>query len=185
MLKTQCEKLVIQRRYMADIQMIWMLQYRFERRYGKMPFAQVNHPKYRAAYDFMLLRSQNGEVPVEVVEWWKNFYEADEAGRHEMIEQAEKEARGAGSKKRSRRPRKDPTSGDLALNPVPGQGPKPRDEEDEEESHSGRGRRRGRRRPAAPEAPIGFFVPAPSDRKLTPQKRPPRRAQRDPDIQEG
>lgn len=184
-LKTQCEKLVIQRRYMADIQMIWMLQYRFERRYGKMPFAQVNHPKYRAAYDFMLLRSQNGEVPVEVVEWWKNFYEADEAGRHEMIEQAEKEARGAGSKKRSRRPRKDPTSGDLALNPVPGQGPKPRDEEDEEESHSGRGRRRGRRRPAAPEAPIGFFVPAPSDRKLTPQKRPPRRTQRDPDIQEG
>ena len=79
----------------------WMLQYRFERRFGKMPFAQVNHPKYRAAYDFMLLRSQNGEVPVEVVEWWKNFYEADEAGRHEMIEQAEKEARGAGSKKRT------------------------------------------------------------------------------------
>ena len=168
-LKTQCEKLVIQRRYMADIQMIWMLQYRFERRFGKMPFAQVNHPKYRAAYDFMLLRSQNGEVPVEVVEWWKNFYEAD-----------------AGSKKRSRRPKKDPTSGDLALNPVPGQGPKPRDEEYEDDSHGGRGRRRSRRRrPAAPEAPIGFFVPAPSDRKLTPQKRPPRRTQRDPDIQEG
>lgn len=185
-LKTQCEKLVIQRRYMADIQMIWMLQYRFERRFGKMPFAQVNHPKYRAAYDFMLLRSQNGEVPVEVVEWWKNFYEADEAGRHEMIEQAEKEARGEGSKKRSRRPKKDPTSGDLALNPVPGQGPKPRDEEYEDDSHGGRGRRRSRRRrPAAPEAPIGFFVPAPSDRKLTPQKRPPRRTQRDPDIQEG
>ncbi len=208
-LKTQCEKLVIQRRYLADIQMIWMLQYRFERRFGKMPFALVSHPKFRAAYDFMLLRSQNGDVPLDVVKWWKRFYEAGEEERHDLVAAAEREARSAGSRSSRRKPPQesaqksaapsfDPLS--LALNPVPGEGPRPagagEEPEEDDARPASRGGRRGDRdsgsrrprrqkRAAAPEAPTGFFVPPESDRRVTAQRRSYRRPRQDSDIQEG
>jgi poly(A) polymerase len=55
---------------------IWGLQPRFEMRVGKRPFGLLEHPRYRAAYDFLLLRCESGEVPMELGEWWTNF--ADE-----------------------------------------------------------------------------------------------------------
>ena len=92
-LATQCAKLSIQNRFVADIKLIWMLQLRFERRTGKNPYSLIEHPKYRAGYDFMLLRSQLGHVDPAVVAWWENFVAADEEGRALLIEQAQKEAR--------------------------------------------------------------------------------------------
>lgn len=193
-LDTQCEKLVIQRRYIADIRLIWMLQYRFERRFGKAPFGLVEHPKYRAAYDFMMLRAQNGEIPVESVEWWKNFYEGDEETRHALVDAAEKEARAAGTLGRGRGRRKASEAAGLALNPVPGEGPAapaPAPEEKEGGSRRRRSRRRGRGRsrgqgdaPQAPQAPTSFFVPPESDRRLTPKPKAPRPARRDADVKE-
>ncbi|MCG5031319.1 polynucleotide adenylyltransferase PcnB [Mesosutterella sp. OilRF-GAM-744-9] len=189
-LDSQCQNLTIQRRYIADIRLIWMLQYRFERRYGKAPFGLVEHPKYRAAYDFMMLRAQIGQVPVEVVQWWKNFYEADEQERHALVAAAEKEARRAGSAKRRAAPLQPSEAASLALNPQPGQGPIPRPQgEDSEDAGEGRrrfrGPRRRRSRAKAPEAPTTFFVPPESDRKLTRQQRPYRPAKADPDVREG
>jgi poly(A) polymerase len=99
-LATQCQQLNIQRRYQADMHDLWMLQARFERRTGKNPYALVTHPRYRAAYDFMMLRSQLGHVPQEWVTWWKAFYEGDEDRRAGMIEQAQQEARRTGDQAR-------------------------------------------------------------------------------------
>lgn len=191
-LSTQCEQMVLQRRYIADIRLIWMLQYRFERRFGKAPFGLVEHPKYRAAYDFMMLRAMNGEVPVEVLEWWKRFYEGDEETRHDLVDEAQKEARAA-SPAGSRRKRRTADAAQLALNPVPGEGPMrsdraaPQGGAGEEEKRSGRRRPRhrgGRSRPKAPEAPTSFYVPPESDRRLTPQQRAHRAPRRDSDVRE-
>lgn len=75
---TQSAKLAIQCRFVADMKLIWMLQLRFERRTGKNPYTLVEHPKYRAGYDFMLLRSALGHVPESLVHWWEDFVDADE-----------------------------------------------------------------------------------------------------------
>lgn len=84
-IKTQTAKLAIQNRFTADMKLIWMLQLRFERRTGKNPFTLVTHPKYRAGYDFMLLRSLLGHVPAEQVRWWEDFVAADSAERSAMV----------------------------------------------------------------------------------------------------
>lgn len=90
---TQTAKLAIQHRFVADMKLIWMLQLRFERRTGKNPYTLVEHPKYRAGYDFMLLRSLLGHVPESLVHWWETFVDADQDKRAEMIALAQQQAR--------------------------------------------------------------------------------------------
>lgn len=98
---TQCARLAIQRRFVADMKLIWMLQLRLERRTGKNPYTLVAHPKYRAGYDFMLLRSLVGEVPSERVQWWDTFAQGDEALRAQMVAEQEHLARATGDKARA------------------------------------------------------------------------------------
>jgi poly(A) polymerase len=33
------------------------------------------HPRFRAAYDFLLLRGEAGEVPKDLCEWWTAYQE--------------------------------------------------------------------------------------------------------------
>ena len=103
---TQCRRLAIQNRFVADMKMIWMMQLRFERRTGKNPFTLIDHPKYRAAYDFMLLRSLLGHVPAELVTWWETFVAADPKERRNMVFAAQAEARRTGDAAREGRRRK-------------------------------------------------------------------------------
>ena len=103
---TQCCRLAIQNRFVADMKMIWMMQLRFERRTGKNPFTLIDHPKYRAAYDFMLLRSLLGHVPAELVTWWETFVAADPKERRNMVFAAQAEARRTGDAAREGRRRK-------------------------------------------------------------------------------
>lgn len=114
-LETQCQQLNIQRRYQADMHDLWMLQARFERRTGKNPYSLVLHPRYRAAYDFMLLRSLLGHVPAAQVAWWEAFATADEETRAGMIETAQKEARQTGSQANARRRAPRPADGQDAV----------------------------------------------------------------------
>ena len=103
---TQCCRLAIQNRFVADMKMIWMMQLRFERRTGKNPITLIDHPKYRAAYDFMLLRSLLGHVPAELVTWWETFVAADPKERRNMVFAAQAEARRTGDAAREGRRRK-------------------------------------------------------------------------------
>ncbi len=100
-ISTQCQKLAIQHRFVADIKLIWMMQLRFERRTGKNPYTLVEHPKYRAGYDFMLLRSLLGHIPSDLVRWWENFVQADADARAVMIADEERAARRTASKARA------------------------------------------------------------------------------------
>ena len=84
-LKKQGERLAIQNRYVEDIQTIWLLQLKLLRRSSKAALGLLNIPKFRAGYDFMLLRSQLGFVDAEIVQWWTKFQEVDEETRLEMI----------------------------------------------------------------------------------------------------
>jgi poly(A) polymerase len=106
----QGEKLAITRRIAGDIKDIWALQTRFESRAGKRPYSLLEHPRFRAGYDFLLLRAESGEVDLELGEWWTDFQNADGEKRAEMLMPEQ-----AGDKKRRRR-RKKPANSDVDRN---------------------------------------------------------------------
>lgn len=108
-LASQAEKLAIHNRYTATMREIWGLQPRFEQRAGKRPFGLLTHPRYRAAYDFLLLRCESGEAPVELGEWWTKFADADIETRATMLQPDT-----APKKRRKRKPKKAVTAEPVA-----------------------------------------------------------------------
>ncbi len=81
----QAEKLSIPKRFGSDMKDIWALQPRFLGRSGRRPYSVLAHPRFRAAYDFLVLRCDSGEVDAEIAEWWENFQKADEEIRKQML----------------------------------------------------------------------------------------------------
>lgn len=85
-LDEQAGRLAIQRRFIADMREIWMMQPRFERRVGRSPHTLVAHKRFRAGWDFLMLRCESGEMPAELGDWWHEFAHADAPRRQEMLE---------------------------------------------------------------------------------------------------
>jgi poly(A) polymerase len=83
--QVQAEKLAIPRRYATDMKEIWVMQPRLLERSGRRPYRLLEQQRFRAGYDFLLLRCQSGEVDTEVGEWWTGFQDAGEAERQEML----------------------------------------------------------------------------------------------------
>jgi poly(A) polymerase len=44
------------------------------------------HPRFRAAYDFLLLRAQAGSASEELAEWWTAYQKANESERRKMTQ---------------------------------------------------------------------------------------------------
>ncbi len=99
-LDAQQEKLAIPRRYTATMKEIWSLQLRFMQRSGRRPYLLLEHPRFRAAYDFLLLRCESGEIEQEVGAWWEAFQNAESGAREGMLIADE-----APKRRRRRRPR--------------------------------------------------------------------------------
>jgi len=92
----------------ADMRDIWMMQPRFERRTPSSTAALLAQARFRAGFDFLRLRADAGEVPVELGEWWEDFSLADDDSRAEMLDAARRDdvAKGTAApaaKKRRRR----------------------------------------------------------------------------------
>ena len=103
-LARQKKKLAIPHRHDAVMKEIWLMQQRFEQRSGQRPYRLLEQPRFRAGFDFLLLRCASNEVDNELGLWWDEFQDASEARREEMLRPA-----GPGTaKKRRRKPRKKP-----------------------------------------------------------------------------
>ena len=63
----------IPRRFSQFIRDVWTLQPRLERRQPRSIEKLLAHPKFRAAYDFVLLRAEAGEVPTALADWWTDI----------------------------------------------------------------------------------------------------------------
>ena len=72
----------------ADMRDIWLMQPRFEKRVGSSPWTLVDHVRFRAAFDFMRLRADVGEVDELLADWWQEFSLADDATREDLLQQA-------------------------------------------------------------------------------------------------
>ena len=88
------------RRFSLPMREIWMLQLRLEQKGGRRSQRVLAHPRFRAAYDFLLLRADAGEVPAELGEWWTAYQEKHPP---EAAQAASKQGQGRG--RRRRRPR--------------------------------------------------------------------------------
>jgi poly(A) polymerase len=101
-LDTQREKLAIPRRYDAVMKEIWSLQTRFTQRGGQRPFRLLEHPRFRAAWDFLALRAAAGETDDTLVRWWEDFQNGDEEQRAALlvVEERPKRKRRRGSRRR-------------------------------------------------------------------------------------
>ena len=75
----------IPKRYSQVIREIWLLQYRFSKRLGGRAFNLLQHPRFRAAFDFMALRALAGDESLELAQWWTNFQEVDETEQAKMV----------------------------------------------------------------------------------------------------
>jgi poly(A) polymerase len=83
----------IHRRFCFAIKDIWLFQGRFERREGKKPQRFMTQQRFRAAYDFMLLRAAIGQVSSELADWWTRFQELDPEEQSQIALPAPKKRR--------------------------------------------------------------------------------------------
>jgi poly(A) polymerase len=104
-LAAQAQRIAIPRRFEATIKEIWSLQPRFEQRAGTRPARLLEHPRFRAAYDFLALRAESGEAPQALVDWWTRFQQATPQERDAMLrpDEAPKKPRRSRSRNRKRR----------------------------------------------------------------------------------
>lgn len=75
----------IPKRFAITINEIWKLQNRFKHKKGKRALKLLEHPRFRAAYDFMCLRAQAGEIDNDDCHWWTHLQTLSEKGQHNMI----------------------------------------------------------------------------------------------------
>ncbi|MEX2327109.1 MAG: polynucleotide adenylyltransferase PcnB, partial [Pseudomonadales bacterium] len=74
----------IPRRFSGPMRDIWSLQFRLPARYGKKPEAMLRHKRFRAAYDFVILREQSGEDLEGLGQWWTEYQDQYQEGRAQM-----------------------------------------------------------------------------------------------------
>jgi len=79
------KQVTLPKRFSLPMREIWQLQARLEMRRGKRPWRLLENRRFRAAYDFMLLREQVGEPLTELCQWWTEFQEEDEDGQQRLI----------------------------------------------------------------------------------------------------
>lgn len=83
-LARQQDHVAVPKRFTIQMREIWGMQHRFDGRKGKRPFRLLTHPRFRAAYDFLLLRAESGEVDMELADWWTQFQAVNSEERSRM-----------------------------------------------------------------------------------------------------
>ncbi|WP_353506913.1 polynucleotide adenylyltransferase PcnB [Aliiglaciecola sp. LCG003] len=117
-LHRQVQRIMIPKRFTTTMREIWQLQLRLPKRFGRRAYQMLEHPRFRAAYDFLLLRGQiEGGQLLELADWWTSFQEASVEQRKTMLIKLRDEEGGAVRRPRKRRTNKKPKS--TASNPSP------------------------------------------------------------------
>jgi poly(A) polymerase len=108
-LRTQQSRVAIPRRFAIPMRELLMLQPRFNRRSGVKSLSLLQHPRFRAAYDFLLLRAQVGVADPELAKWWTDIQVLPQEERVALVQArpaepaAEGTAAAPGRRRRRRR----------------------------------------------------------------------------------
>ena len=105
----QQARVAVPKRFTLPLREIVGLQPKFERRQGRRALRLLEHPRFRAAYDFLLLRAESGEVDAELAQWWTDIQELPTEERLARVEEDDGGARTpSGAPRRARRRRRRP-----------------------------------------------------------------------------
>jgi len=107
-LRAQQSRVAIPRRFAIPMRELLMLQPRFNRRSGIKSLSLLQHPRFRAAYDFLLLRAQVGVADPELAKWWTDIQVLPQEERVALVQArpAEPAAEGDGAAVPGRRRRR-------------------------------------------------------------------------------
>lgn len=95
----------IPKRFTSVMREIWDLQLRLPRRQGNRAASLFEHTRFRAGYDFVLLREETGENLDGLGLWWTQYQETDDKGREALQKQLGKPT-GSKPRRKRRKPNK-------------------------------------------------------------------------------
>ncbi len=101
-LSQQSRHTSIPKRFSIFMREVWQLQGRFDFMMGMRPYKLLSHPRFRAAYDFMLLRAACNEAPAEQAEWWTRFQDASSSEKKKMTRVTRQTGKRGPGKQKSR-----------------------------------------------------------------------------------
>lgn len=103
LINEQCKRLAVPKRFTIPIREIWDMQERLPRRSGKRADLLLENPRFRAGYDFLLLRESAGENTGGLGDWWTRYQDVSDSERRAMIrELSSKDESASGPRKRKR-----------------------------------------------------------------------------------
>lgn len=99
----QMQYTAVPKRFTMAIRDIWQLQHRLTHKIDKRTFSLPAHPRFRAAYDFLLLRAEIDAQHHEKAVWWTEFQAADPVAQTQMFTKAMEENKNKSQKKRRKK----------------------------------------------------------------------------------
>jgi poly(A) polymerase len=80
-------RIAIPRRFALGVREMFALQPRLEHPRGRRALRVLEHPRFRASYDLLLLRAQLGMAPQDMADWWTRLQEASDQEREQMADE--------------------------------------------------------------------------------------------------
>ena len=103
-LEKQLKQILIPKRFGIPMREIWTMQARLASRKGKRPLKLLPVPRFRASYDFLLLREQSGETQLkELCDWWTKIQTVSEEEQFAMCKNVSKSKKKRSSKKHTQK----------------------------------------------------------------------------------
>lgn len=99
----QCQSTSVPKRFSIPMREIWDMQFRLPRRFGRRAEQLVQQPRFRAGYDFLLMREASGEDLDGLGEWWTKYQSADHDERDTMVNSLQKPSKPFTRRRRSKR----------------------------------------------------------------------------------
>ncbi len=107
----QVARIAMPRRFTNVTREIWGLQSRLVKRGQKRVSKLLEHPRFRAAYDFLVLRAESGEPVKEAADWWTDYLATDEVGKETLLGDLRSDNSSGASGRRRRRRRRPRSAG--------------------------------------------------------------------------
>ncbi len=101
-LSESARQVAVPKRFTLGARDIWHIQSRLDKRSGQRAYRLSQQPKFKAAYDFLLLQVESGDTEqAELAAWWTRYLAEDTNGQKAMVK-----ALGPDGSQRRRKPRR-------------------------------------------------------------------------------
>ncbi len=103
-IQEQLGRITIPRRVSIPMREIWDMHRRLQNIRPRNVERMMAHKRFRAAYDFCLLRASAGEISPDAGDWWTRYQDADAAGRKNMLRELGRPHKGNRKPRRRQHP---------------------------------------------------------------------------------